>query len=320
MLDDHKQNLNQVLNLWDRCDLEADAEAGFDESRKKLVYILEHEYSEANISVNQLKGKDQSRMRYLSEACRDSGFCLLFAHFQLSVQGSVDEDEDDPNWAAGVDFHEIMDELESKWKLKTVFQLDGQKIAEGIDLEEDEDIINYQNFREIEPDDEECDGWTGNEGCTATHFYFRTCAVILPRRRRLDLLSEAETLDVKVYVDSLLNEIQDPNLSVMSKKELRNLCEMVIDAKKSPEKARKNVANDKFNRNPWGIEEEPDIKLLSRVSDLGMGSILQAALTLDIPEVVEAAIGMVAKTLPSSVFRDMGKHLAGKATTTWLGW
>lgn len=242
-----------------------------DNGWKRLVYILEYEYSEANIYVDQLKGRDHSEIRYLSEACGDRGFCLFLTHFQFSQHGSVDEDKDDPYWAEGADIHEFLDELESTWKLKTIFQPDGQKTASDIGLEEDE-IINGPDFAEIEPDDEKCDGWTGNEGCTATHFYYRICAVIVPRARRLEFLSEAETLNVELYVKSLLDEMQNQDLSVQSKDELKKLCEMVIEAEESLEKPRKESANSGSNGYAWR-EETPETKPLSVSPMMGWASL-----------------------------------------------
>ncbi|KAL8711917.1 MAG: hypothetical protein Q9225_007037 [Loekoesia sp. 1 TL-2023] len=288
VVDDHKQNLDRVLTLWDKADRETGSGVDPNTSWKKLVYILEHEYSEANICVDQLKGRDQSRIRYLSEACRDCGFCLFLAHFQFSQYGSVDEDEDDPYWAEGADIHEFIDELDSTWKLKTIFQPVGQKTAGDIELEEDE-IINGPDFAEVEPADEECDGWTGNEGCTATHFYYRTCAVILPRARRLEFLSEAETLNVEFYVKSLLDEMQTQDLSVKSKDELKKLCEMVIEVKESPKKPRKESANS---------------------------SLVQGALKMDDLEMAEAVVGSIGQSLPLHVLDDIGKQLAGHRANT----
>ncbi len=153
VLDDHRQNLDKVLALWSKQDRESESHS--DRVYEKLVYILEHEYSEANICLDHLKGKDQLRARYLSEACQDQGFCLFFAHFEYSQLGSIDEDEDDPRWAnhhSASEFHELIDELESNWKLQTVFQSDGQQLAEDIALEED-DILENPDFSGIEPDE-----------------------------------------------------------------------------------------------------------------------------------------------------------------------
>ena len=136
VLDDHKQNLNKVLALWSKRDREMESHSDY--VYKDMVYILEHEYSEANICLDRFKGKDQLRTRYLLEACRDQGFCLFFAHFEYSQSGSIDENEDDPGWANhlnSANHHEFIDEIESKWELLTVFQPDGKQIAKYIVLE-----------------------------------------------------------------------------------------------------------------------------------------------------------------------------------------
>lgn len=288
VLDDHKQNLDNVLALWseqgretnDRCD-----------PYEKLVYILEHEYSEANIRLDQLKGKDQFRARYLVEACQSQGFCLFFAHLEYSQSGSVDEYEDDARWGDGSDYHEFIDEIDSKWRLQTVFQPDGKQIADDIALEE-EDLLETADFTGIEPDDEECDGWTGNEGCTATHFYHRTCVVILPRARRFDFLSRAETFDVQEYTDMLLREISDDTSSVALREELEKICELAVVEKK---KLRDSV----------------------RVPDEELASIGKAILCLDRPDLLEKLARVTSRPVPIGLFQELGKGLIGHEISLW---
>ena len=154
ILDNYRQNLGRVLAAWHHQNRED--ESPFDFGFKHLVYILEHEYSEANICLDQLKGKDQLRTRYLLETCQDQDFSLFFAHIEYSQSGSIEEANGD-----GTGYHEFIDRFESKWSLPTVFQYNGKQIAKNITLEE-ENILETIDFTEIEPDDEECDGWTGN--------------------------------------------------------------------------------------------------------------------------------------------------------------
>ena len=315
VLDDHKQNLDKVLALWSKQDCEMEQHSEYVDD--KLVYILEHEYSEANICLDHLKGKDQLRARYLSEACRDQKFCLFFAHFEYIRSGGVDGNEDDPYWADhpnAADYHELIDELESNWELVTIFQSDGQQIAENVTLEEDE-ILNNADFKNMEPDDEECDGWTGDEGCTATHFYHRTCAVILPRSRRLDFLSEAYTVSIGVYIDMLLGEMQDERLSMASQEELRKLCEMIIDAKKTPQKPRKETSEDSYSFG-WR-KEDAETKGLSRVSDKELTVVGKAALTLDNPNLFEEVARLTSRMLPVDIFQELGKGLVGRDLGLW---
>lgn len=280
VLDDHKQNLDRVLGLW-----------GEQGRETKLVYILEHEYSVANLCFDQLKGKDQFRTRFLLEACQSQGFCLFFADLEHTQFGSVDEDEDDARWGNGPDYHEFIDEIESKWKLQTVFQRDGSQIAQDIALEE-EDLLETVDFGEIEPDDEECDGWTGNEGCTATQFYHRTCVVIVPKAHRFDFLSTAEYFNVQEYIDLLLTEIRDDTSSVALREELDKVCELAIVEKKK-------------NKGSVGV---PDMEL---------ASIGKATLCLDRPDLLEKLARVTSRPVPVDLFQELGKCLVGHDINLW---
>ena len=153
-----------------------------------LVYILEHEYSEANICLDYLKGKDKLRAQYLAEACRDQGFSLFLAHFQHSKWGRCDEDE--YNLVHTSSYNEIYDVDDYKWELTTVFTSDGTQLAENMAVNE-EDAVQADLFDNAEPDDEEYEGWTRNEGANTTHFYHRSCLVLMPRACRFEFLEEA---------------------------------------------------------------------------------------------------------------------------------
>ncbi|KAL8727729.1 MAG: hypothetical protein Q9166_005842 [cf. Caloplaca sp. 2 TL-2023] len=107
LLDDHKRNRGRIEQMRPQDWIRFNSDSGEEE----VVFVLDHEYSKANLCINQLKGKDQMRMRYLSETCRVNEFCLLFAHIGYSRFASVDDD------------NEFIEELESSWKLKTFFKL-----------------------------------------------------------------------------------------------------------------------------------------------------------------------------------------------------
>ena len=307
ILDNHRQNLARVLAGWQQQNREG--KSPFDYGFKQLVYILEHEYSEANICVDRLKGKDQLRTRYLLEACQDQGFCLFFAHVEYSKSGSIEED--DRNWGYdGTGFHEFLDELESKWRLQTVFQYNGKQIAKNITLQE-EDILETIDFTDIEPDDEECDGWTGNEGCTATHFYHRTCAVILPRACRLDFLSAARNVDVKEYIDTLLRESQDEKLSAASREELNNYCEMVIDADMKPPRPRKSCYSFSSSEDDSKIEEP------LHASNQELAPLGRACLKLDRPDLLQKVARLTSQTAPLDLFKELGQGLIEHDLSLW---
>ena len=308
ILDNHRQNLGRVLAAWHQQEKgESPSDYGF----KQLVYILEHEYSEANIRVDQLKAKDQLRTRYLLEACQDQGFSLFFAHIEYSQSGSIEEEDYDGNWRYdGTGYHEFIDEFESKWSLSNVFQYNGKQLANSIALEE-EDILETFDFTDIEPDDEECDGWTGNEGCTATHFYHRTCAVILPRAYRLAFLSAAGNIYVKEYIDTLLRELQDQKLSTASRGELSNYCETLIDARMKSPKPRK------YSYSFGGQEEDSEIEDSSRTSNQELALLGKASLRLDQPDLLPKIARLTSQTAPFDLFSELGKGLVEHDLRLW---
>ena len=219
ILDDHKSNLSNVLAEW---------QAGLDGdevSCSKLVYLLEHQYSEANIGMSRLKGQDQDRARLLIEAAQQNEFCVFLAHFQHSVTGGCEDSES--GWAGGSGVtHEIWDEYDPEWKLTKVFMPDGQHLADELDIDED-DIVQSPDFEDAEPDDEDFEGWTGNEGATATHFYHRTCLIVVPKSSRADFLSEAKGKTLGPLLDVMLNELNQAEIEEPLKNEIVEVCSLV---------------------------------------------------------------------------------------------
>ena len=210
VLDDHKQNLNKILAHWSENDSESESHS--DRVYEKLIYILEHQYSEANIGLEHFTGKDKLRTRYLLEACLNQGICIRFAQFRYSLYG---EAQIDPSYDQGVDdaeYDPIIHEIKSSSKLQTIFQCDGSRIAENIDLEDDS--FDNIDVKGVKPNNKECHVSTDNDGYFATYFYLKICAVIVPRARRYDFLLRAVTTDVQEYVETLLRETEDDPLSL----------------------------------------------------------------------------------------------------------
>jgi hypothetical protein len=135
-----------------------------------LAFLLEHQYTDASLCYNGLKGHDEQVAAHLREACDEHDFCFYLANLKRTVGGGCDEDD-------YVDYHEIIDEVDRQTSLKSVVLLDGTEVAK--DLEFDEDLfIQEDPFGNEAPDDEEYSGYTGNEGVSATHVYNRTASEI----------------------------------------------------------------------------------------------------------------------------------------------
>ena len=231
VLDDHRSNIARLLERWKKF---PDEDKGSFGPYAQMIYILDHEYSEANIRVAQLKGRDQQIARYVSQACEEQGYPFYLAHLEVMESGGVDGDEDDPH--DGVMYHELLDEEESSWKLQKLFLPDGQRLATDIEFEEDDIVNNLQENGFGEDCTEEFEGFTGNEGCRATHFYHKSCLVIVRRPDLFDFLSSAEGVDVELWVSTLLRELHEGDKGDFALEELEKLCKLVIALKPTTEK------------------------------------------------------------------------------------
>ena len=191
---DTAKNIQSAISRW--------ALACGDECRdSRMLYMLEHDYSEANFGLANLKGKDQLRARYLTEAAKGNDVCVYLAHFEHTKSGGCDDGD---GYYDNVDTHEIIDELDSDWKIKTLFTPDGTAIASEMDLSEEE-FLGEVNFPDG-PDDEEYEGWTGNEGANTTHFYRRSCIIMFPRSERGEIISAAESVAIDKWSQIVLEE------------------------------------------------------------------------------------------------------------------
>lgn len=138
----------------------------------KLAFLLEHQYTDASLCYDGLKGHDQQVAAHLREACQELGFCFYLANLERTVEGGCDEDGGYDYYHFG-DFHEIVEEVDRNNILKRVVDLDGTEVEKELQFD-DEHFVQMDPFEKEEPDDEDYSGFTGNEGVSATHFYHRT--------------------------------------------------------------------------------------------------------------------------------------------------
>ncbi|KAL8712491.1 MAG: hypothetical protein Q9220_003339 [cf. Caloplaca sp. 1 TL-2023] len=187
-----RRRLGRILDAWGR---------GSKKSRSRapeaLVYKLDHQYTDANLKLQTLKGLDKVKAQYLHELCAKAGLCFYLARMEKSKYGGVeddsfggggggyyddeedeyeeeDDDEEEDEEERGrvhrrsSKFHEMEDVLEESISIKRLIDPDGQLLAEDVGI--DEDMIIQEDPFERDPDDEDYEGWTGNEGASATHW------------------------------------------------------------------------------------------------------------------------------------------------------
>ncbi|RYP23035.1 hypothetical protein DL765_001290 [Monosporascus sp. GIB2] len=150
-----------------------------------LYYVLDHKYTEANISLQALKTTDRVRVEVLLAACLELGFDLFLTTLEKTETGTAEEeygygrygkysryddcyDEDEDEEDSDSDGHHAIDDVtEVNYYSKGIFDLKGNKVASSIPFDED-DIIQEDAF-EDEPDEEDYEGYMGNWGPQATH-------------------------------------------------------------------------------------------------------------------------------------------------------
>ena len=168
------ENSKHSLQSWD-----SEVE---DKCPAALVYLLDHQYSVAELSVARLKGVDRHRFVQLQEACLKNGCDIYLANIEKSVTGGVEDDDDYYGGYYGrgrslnnKDYHPLEDVYEDSLELLHV--VDTQGVVAGVNLSFSETMIIQDDAFKGDPDDEDYEGFTGNEGAHATHFYRPTVSL-----------------------------------------------------------------------------------------------------------------------------------------------
>jgi hypothetical protein len=156
---------------------EDDAEDETPSGPDMLAYLLDHKYTDANLSFNHLKGKDKIKAKYLEEACTPHDFVVFLANLERAVTGQCDMDEDD--WNAeddNAEIHSMIEVEEEKLSVTRVVDFSGSVIVERAPLDAADIIQDVATWGG--PDSEDWSGPTGNEGVTTTHFYRKTVSSV----------------------------------------------------------------------------------------------------------------------------------------------
>ena len=134
-----------------------------------LLYKLKHQYTQASLKLNALKGQDLNRTRLLYEVAIEQGATLYLANLKKTLH--KDDDCDDEVFKTDLELTYAVD-------------MDGQKVAVIYDVLEDH-ILEFGDgdFNEDDYDGSEHEGYTGNEGAPSRYWYNDTVshhAVLVP--------------------------------------------------------------------------------------------------------------------------------------------
>jgi predicted 2-oxoglutarate/Fe(II)-dependent dioxygenase YbiX len=192
--DRERRQLAERLRRWG----EADPEAALPH---KLIYPLEHSYTEAGLGFDALKGVDAAVAGVVLAAAEDAHCDLQLALVTIGESGWAEYtgggywDDAEPEFEIG--------EVDDTWRHVHTWRLpDGSNPDMGHLPFEDDEVCPPDAFADmdsVEPDFEEA---TGNAGATFERLYQRAALVVWPRRRRAPVLAQG---GIKVSVPYLSN-------------------------------------------------------------------------------------------------------------------
>ena len=161
----------------------------------KLVWLLEHEYSEDGLSFHTLKNTDAAVARVLGEAA-DRADCELYAAVLRIEEYGIPEIElhyGDWGWGPEADLSTTMEEVHDHWEtLDGWAARDGSRPPFGQIRLKDHELLPRGGLDDAEADDHRLEDSTGNEGPTLELFYRYAALVAWPREKTVDILAGAD--------------------------------------------------------------------------------------------------------------------------------
>jgi len=163
----------------------------------KLIYPLEHAYTQAELSFAALKGADASRAAVAVAAAEQAGCDAHLALVSIEESGYAEHDYDRPRrrgrWQSDDDDGEFeigevteRDQVLSDWRRPD----DSQPPLNQFPFE-DEELCLPDLVEGLEPDELHFQEATGNAGASFERTYRRAALVFWPRARRLAVLNQA---------------------------------------------------------------------------------------------------------------------------------
>ncbi|KAJ2985768.1 hypothetical protein NUW58_g5358 [Xylaria curta] len=167
---------------------------------KRLLYFLDHKYSEASLKIDHLKGRDLAVGQALRAVSVRNGWYLFLCNV---TKRALDDDDD-------YDHEEYFGDS-PKLAMDTVVTCSGRDFASEVEINA-KDILGPDPYSGRIADSESGDEFTGNEGASLKYRYHNSAAVIIPKGQ-LDQFFDYG-IRIRVLVNVVLDDLkanpQDP--------------------------------------------------------------------------------------------------------------
>ena len=181
---------DRVRDIADHLIAWRDGEYGPD----KLVWLLEHDYSQAGLSFDVLKNADAARAAVLKSATELADCEMHAAVVHIEEEGSVSDDYYDDFDRGDDDDVEMEEVFHGRYWLNGWMSGGGDRPAFGELSINSGELLPAAALDHAEPDEKRVHEASGNEGATVERAYRHAALVIWPRRGTLDILA-GENID-----------------------------------------------------------------------------------------------------------------------------
>ncbi len=188
---DYHRELDELVVLLNNWSAELSTDSN-EEIPEKLIYLLEHAYTPAELGFDALKNTDIAIAEVLVAAAEAAHCEIHLALVSVEESGNAeyagggghywDEDEDD------FEVGEVIDRLEtvSNWR-----RPDGNQSLLPTLPFSDHEFCPPNSFEDLEPDDVQFHEATGNAGASFERTYSHAVLVIWPKSRYLAIINQA---------------------------------------------------------------------------------------------------------------------------------
>ncbi|TFY70328.1 hypothetical protein EVG20_g2677, partial [Dentipellis fragilis] len=168
----------------------------------KIIYLLSHKYSQANLKGSALKGIDAHKVALLEVLSKKHGFSLGLANANCHLSGYAEDsggghrgwgydDDDDDGDDDDVEFAEVE---EREMSIQNFVDMEGKLIEDDLEYDDGETIPAdlAETVESGECDEQDYEGYMGNGAGSLQRWYRRTVLVIWPNRHNCTILYQGE--------------------------------------------------------------------------------------------------------------------------------
>ena len=238
----------------------------------KLAWLLEHEYSKAELSFATLKNADSALAKVLSQAAKNAGCTIHLGIVHIEESGSAEPHYD--HYSRRRDYRieesegfDVVDVFDSKQYVDGWVDVHNNFVNFGeLPLKENE-LLPYGSLDDEIPDEVRLQHSTGNDGASFERAYHRAALVMWRHDRYIEVLMQAGAGAAMAYfkerVDTYAKEAGQGAEQEASQKELLALATLILQRWEALSQQRFWKKDERLNRSEMML-------LLGKLGDLSL--------------------------------------------------